>query len=71
MFMNDHPATIRLDQFLKRLGVVGTGGQAKMVIQSGEVMVNGEVETRRGRQLSPDDVVELEGETIRVDSVDL
>ncbi|MEN9204282.1 MAG: RNA-binding S4 domain-containing protein [Thermostichales cyanobacterium DRC_bins_46] len=48
---------IRLDQFLKRVGLVGTGGQAKLLIQSGEVQVNGTLETRRGRKLYPGDRV--------------
>lgn len=53
---------IRLDQFLKLWGVVGTGGQAKYVIQEGMVLVNGEVETRRRRKLLPGDLVEFEGQ---------
>ena len=48
---------IKLDQFLKYAQVVATGGQAKMLIQSGEVMVNGEVENRRGRKLFEGDRV--------------
>lgn len=42
---------IKLDQFLKQMQMVATGGQAKLMIQEGEVRVNGEVETRRGRKL--------------------
>ncbi|MEM6363658.1 MAG: RNA-binding S4 domain-containing protein [Planctomycetota bacterium] len=42
---------IRLDELLKSQGLVGTGGEAKIRIQSGEVTVNGQVETRRRRQL--------------------
>ncbi len=53
---NDHQPTIHLDQFLKRCGVA-TGGQAKLMIQGGEVIVNGEVETRRRRQLRAGDEV--------------
>lgn len=64
----DEPETIRLDQFLKLQGLVETGGHAKMVIQSGEVRVNGEVETRRRRQLRIGDVVEYSGERMRVES---
>ena len=48
--------TIHLDQFLKRCGVA-TGGQAKLLIQGGEVTVNGEIETRRRRQLRAGDEV--------------
>ena len=50
--------TIHLDQFLKTCGVE-TGGQAKRLIQGGEVMVNDEVETRRRRQLRVGDEVQL------------
>lgn len=60
------PPTIRLDDFLKYCGVVGTGGQAKVLIQAGEVLVNGAVETRRRKQLVVGDVVELLGETFEV-----
>ena len=48
---------LTLDQFLKFVGVVGRGGQAKLAIQDGYVTVNGELETRRGRKLAPGDVV--------------
>ena len=57
---------IRLDQFLKLVNVVETGGHAKIVIQSGEVLLNGEIETRRRRQLMPDDIVDVAGESFRV-----
>ncbi len=59
---NSEPSepTIHLDQFLKTCGVP-TGGQAKRLIQGGEVAVNGELETRRRRQLRVNDEVELDG----------
>lgn len=60
--------TIHLDQFLKLQGLVSTGGQAKVLIQGGEVIVNGEVETRRRRKLRIGDVVTAMGETIPVES---
>ncbi len=50
---------IKLDQFLKKLGLVQTGGEAKLRIQDGEVKVNGHIETRRGRKLVSGDVVEI------------
>ena len=50
---------IRLDQFLKLSSLVGTGGEAKMLITDGLVWVNGEVETRRGRKLYEGDTVQL------------
>jgi ribosome-associated protein len=55
-------ATIRLDQFLKLSQVAQTGGHAKVMIQSGEVLVNGDVETRRRRKLVPGDEIEVDGE---------
>ncbi len=52
-------ANIKLDQFLKLKGVVRSGGEAKHLIRSGAVQVNGQVETRRGRKLAPGDVVRV------------
>ena len=68
--MNERDASIviRLDDFLKRSGLVGTGGEAKLRIQAGEVSVNGEVETRRRKQLAIGDVVDAVGETLTVDA---
>ena len=57
---------IRLGQLLKLSGVVDDGGVARELIERGVVGVNGEIETRRGRQLHLGDVVTLEGETLRV-----
>ena len=51
---------IKLDAALKFSGVIGTGGQAKMVIQDGLVLVNGEVCTMRGKKLRNGDTVEFE-----------
>ena len=50
---------IRLDQYLKLINAVSSGGQAKHLIQSGQVTLNGQVETRRGRKLAVGDVVKL------------
>ena len=52
---------IRLDALLKLTGLVDTGGQAKFVIQNGEVSVNGETCTMRGKKLRSGDTVELDG----------
>jgi ribosome-associated protein len=60
---------IKLDQFLKVVGLVGTGGQAKVLIQSGDIRVNGTIETRRGRKLRNGDVVEAFGEGFTVELV--
>ena len=51
--------TFKLDQFLKYQGWVESGGEAKLRIRSGEVRVNGVVETRRGKRLNAGDVIEL------------
>ena len=59
---------IRLGQFLKLADLIDTGGEGKVLIASGDVTVNGEVDTRRGRQLHPGDVVEVLGRTARVAS---
>ena len=50
---------IKLDQFLKWLAVVDSGSQAKQVILDGEVKVNDEVETRRGRKIYPEYKIEV------------
>lgn len=57
---------IRLGQFLKLANLVETGGLAKEVIAEGQVQVNGEVDTRRGKQLRPGDVVTVAGVSARV-----
>jgi ribosome-associated protein len=57
---------IKLDQFLKHRQVVSTGGQAKFLVQEGEVMVNGTLETRRGRKLVNGDRVEVLGQELIV-----
>jgi ribosome-associated protein len=54
-------STIQLAQFLKIQGLVSTGGEAKLLIQRGDVRVNGAIETRRARQLQSGDQVELGG----------
>jgi ribosome-associated protein len=57
---------ITLGQALKAANVVGTGGEAKVLIQTGEVRVNGKVETRRGLKLRGGDVIEVEDERLEV-----
>lgn len=58
--------SIRLGQFLKLANLVESGADAKPVIADGLLLVNGEAETRRGRQLVLGDVVELQGQAARV-----
>jgi ribosome-associated protein len=62
----DPPQTIKLDGFLKIVGATSTGGQAKILIQSGQVKVNGEIETRRRRKLVDGDRVSVNGTMFRV-----
>lgn len=50
---------IKLDSFLKAVDAVSSGGEAKIIISEGMVLVNGEVELRRGRKLRPGDIVEV------------
>ncbi|MAI33236.1 MAG: RNA-binding protein [Rhodopirellula sp.] len=59
-------SVIRLDDFIKRSGLVGTGGEAKMYIQAGDVTVNGSVETRRRKQLVLGDEIGVLGELLTV-----
>jgi ribosome-associated protein len=57
---------IRLGELLKLAGVVSTGGEAKALLASVEVLVNGEPEARRGRQLHHGDEVRVEDESLLV-----
>ncbi|MDQ2672262.1 MAG: RNA-binding S4 domain-containing protein [Actinomycetota bacterium] len=60
------PPGTTLGRALKAAGLVGTGGEAKVLIQAGEVSVNGEVETRRGRTLQEGDVIEVGDERLEI-----
>ncbi len=62
----DDADTLRLDQFLKLCSLAESGGNAKFLIQGGQVKVNGVVETRRRRKLVHGDVVEIGGESVEV-----
>jgi ribosome-associated protein len=57
--MEENEVTIRLDQFMKLAGLVRSGGEAKHLIQGGEVRVNDVVETQRSKKLHPGDRVTL------------
>ena len=57
---------IKLGQALKAAGVVEDGVEAKYVIQNGQVKVNQEVDTRRGRKLYEGDVISFEGNEIKI-----
>jgi len=60
------PPGTTLGQALKVASLVGSGGEAKVLIQAGEVSVNDEVETRRGRKLEEGDVVEVGDERLEI-----
>jgi ribosome-associated protein len=57
---------IRLGQLLKLAGLAESGGDARAVVEAGRVTVNGEVETRRGRQLRAGDVIARDSEVVRI-----
>ena len=59
---------IKLDALLKFAALVGTGGEAKMVIADGMVTVNGEVCTMRGKKIHPGDVVSFADAEIRIEA---
>jgi ribosome-associated protein len=58
---------IELDKFLKLAALAATGGEAKQIVKSGLVLVNGQSETRRGRKLRAGDVVEYAGERYEIE----
>ena len=58
--------TIRLGQLLKLAGLADSGAEARALVQDGAARVNGEVETRRGRQLRRGDLVAVADDTVRV-----
>ena len=57
---------IKLGQALKLAGMVGSGVEAKVVIQDGQVLVNGEVELQRGKKLHPGDIFSFNGEEVQI-----
>ena len=57
---------IKLESLLKLANLVGSGGEAKVLIQDGQLSVNGEVCTMRGKKLRPGDVVSFAGEELQV-----
>ena len=66
MYAEQDEHTIRLDQFLKLANLVRSGGEAKHLIQSGQVLLNGVVETHRSRKLGPGDQVTVADVTAEV-----
>lgn len=59
---------IKLGQALKLAGLVDSGVEAKIEIQEGQVMVNGDVELQRGKKIYPGDVIEFEGQQVKVEN---
>jgi len=57
---------IKLDQLLKLVDVASTGGHAKFLIQEGYVKINGNIEYQRGKKIKSGDILEVEGEKIKV-----
>ena len=58
---------IKLDSFLKAVNAASSGGEAKFIIMDGKVLVNGEIELRRGRKLYPGDRMEVGGNVYMVE----
>ncbi|MBL4938394.1 RNA-binding S4 domain-containing protein [Clostridium sp. YIM B02515] len=57
---------IKLDAFLKWAGAVGMGSEAKIVVQNGEVKLNGNIEVQRGKKLVKGDIIEFDGESYKI-----
>ncbi len=64
--LRDSEEYIKLGQVLKAAGLAESGADAKQAVQDGEVMVNGEIDTRRGRKLYDGDIVKYNGKTIHI-----
>lgn len=61
-----HSDFILLAQLLKWANLVSTGGEAKDLIQDGEVLLNGVIETRRGKKVFPNDIIEIDGTSYKI-----
>lgn len=61
-----HTEFIKLDSLLKFAGLVETGGEAKELVQAGQVLVNGEVCTMRGKKCRAGDEITLDGQTVKI-----
>ncbi len=59
---------IELNAFIKKIGLAATGGQAKLLIRSGKVLVNNQTETRNSKKLADGDTVEYDGKKYSVKS---
>lgn len=65
-YLRDSEDYIKLGQALKAAGLVESGAEAKQAVQDGNVKVNGETDTRRGRKLHDGDLVEYGGKAVRI-----
>jgi len=65
--ININTEYIKLDQFLKWAGVVGSGSDAKLLISAGEVKVNGNVEYQRGKKLRKGDIIEIDTKKVQIE----
>ena len=59
---------IKLGQALKLAGLVDSGVEAKIEVQEGQVRVNGEVELQRGKKIYPGDLIEFDGQQVKVEN---
>lgn len=57
---------IKLEQFLKIVDLVSSGGEAKIFLQTKKILVNNEIENRRGRKLYKNDVIEVQGQAYKI-----
>ena len=62
-----HTEYIKLQDLLKLAAITATGGEAKLLVQEGEVLVNGEVCTMRGKKLRSGDSVTIDGVTVTIE----
>lgn len=67
MVIQIHEEYIKLDSLMKFSGLCATGGEAKYLIQNGEVLLNGEVCTQRGKKIRPGDRVTYQNRTVEVE----
>lgn len=61
-----HTDYLELQQLFKMLGLISTGGEAKIFLANHDILVGGESENRRGRKLYPGDVVTIEGKDYKI-----
>jgi S4 domain protein YaaA len=60
---------IKLDQFLKLAGIIGSGGESRDFIAQKKIIVNGELESRRGKKLRDGDIIDIDGFTYKISRI--